>query len=49
MNGPITAASWLVVLLIWGLVYGFKEIPPLCWWMLLPFAVSDAAREVEDQ
>jgi len=35
------SALWLIILLIYGGVCGYAQIPTLCWWLLLPFVIQD--------
>lgn len=34
--------SWLVVLIIYGLSYGFSTIPGLYWLILIPMSIGDS-------
>jgi hypothetical protein len=33
---------WFCVLIIYGIVEGFAQIPGLLWWLLVPMLVQDS-------
>jgi hypothetical protein len=37
------AVLWVIVLVIYGLCFGFHEVQSLLWWLCLPFGAQDCS------